>query len=73
MPAATGTLGCSFCLRKIGSFAAAAADYGRLIALGHTSVRNYNSRAYCAASQGRYAEAVADYTQAIQVRDSVMD
>ena len=57
-----------FCLRKIGSFAAAAADFGRLIALGHGTVRAFNSRAYCYASLGEFDRAVADYTEAIQVR-----
>jgi tetratricopeptide (TPR) repeat protein len=56
-----------FCLRKEGRYAAAAADYGRLIALGHASVRNFNSRAYCHASLGRYVEAVEDYSDAIKV------
>lgn len=56
-----------FCLRKVGSFAAAAADYGRLIDGGKATPRNYNSRAYCHASLGRYAEAVADYGEAINV------
>jgi tetratricopeptide (TPR) repeat protein len=56
-----------FCLRKVGSYAAAAADYGRLISLGQASVRNFNSRAYCCASLGKYSEAVADYTEAIKV------
>jgi len=63
-----------FCLRKIGSFAAAAADFGRLIVLGQqsrsTPVRAFNSRAYCYASLGEFDRAVADYTEAIQVRDS---
>lgn len=56
-----------FCLRKIGSFAAAAADFGRLIALGHGTVRAFNSRAYCYASLGEFERAVADYTEAIRV------
>lgn len=57
----------SFCLRKLGSYAAAAQDFSRLLELGHATTRAYNSRAYCHASLGRYAEAVADYTEALKV------
>jgi hypothetical protein len=45
-------------LRKVGSYAAAANDYSRLIALGGANVRNFNSRAFCQASLGQYAAAV---------------
>ena len=47
-----------FCHRKLRDFQAAAADYGRLMELGHKAVRFYNARAYCYASMGRYAAAV---------------
>jgi hypothetical protein len=47
-----------FCHRKLRDFQAAAADYGRLIDLGHRAVRIFNARAYCYASLGRYAAAV---------------
>ncbi len=57
----------SFCLRKLGSYAAAAQDFSRLLELGHATTRAFNSRAYCHASLGRYAEAVADYTEALKV------
>lgn len=56
-----------FCLRKAGSYAAAAADFSRLISLGHATVRAFNSLAYCQASLGRYAEAVASYGEALKV------
>ena len=62
---------CSFCLRKLGQYAPAAADYGRLIDGGQRTVRNHNSRAYCRASLGEYAAAVDDYSQAIKVRSGV--
>ena len=57
----------------MGSYAAAAADFGRLIALGHGTVRAFNSRAYCHASLGEFDQAVADYTEAIRVRRGVRE
>lgn len=62
------TLTCRFCLRKVGNYGAAVEDFSRLLVLGHRTVRNYNSRAYCHASLGQYADAVQDYTEALQVR-----
>ena len=61
------TAPCSFCLRKLGQYAAAAADYGWLIDRGARTVRNFNSRAFCRASMGEYAAAVDDYSEAIKV------
>lgn len=63
-------LGCCaanrFCHRKLRDYAAAAADYTRLLELGHRSVRTFNSRAYCYASLGRYREAVQDYDEVLK-------
>lgn len=65
-PASPLTCPGRFCHRKLRDFQAAATAYGRLLDLGHRSVKTFNARAYCFASLGRYAAAVADYDEVIR-------
>lgn len=53
--------------RKLGNFAAAAADYSAALKLSPSTVRLYNNRGYCLAKLGKYTSAIQDYQCVIEL------